>query len=72
MCIFCLLLYRLATLNTRVSLLADAYDSRDLSEVTSPINIKKYEVAMKTTENTGEIPKLFLSILLEVNPKNYD
>ena len=47
-------------------------DSRDLSKVTSPINTKKYEVAMTTTESTGEIPKLFLSILLEVNSNSHD
>ena len=50
----------LTTLNTIVSILADA---RDLSKVTSPINTKKYEVAMTTTENTGEIPK-FMPLIL--------
>ena len=62
----------ITTLNTRVSIVAAAYDSRDLSKVASPINTKKYEVAMTTTENTGEIPKFFLLILSEVNPNNHD
>ena len=42
----------ITTLNTRVSILAAANAQTSL-----------YEVAMTTTENTGEIPKLLPSIL---------
>ena len=53
----------ITTVNTKVSVLPDAYDSRDVCKVTLPINTKTYEGSMTSTENTGEIPKLFLSIL---------
>ena len=36
------------------------------------IETSLYEVAMTTTENTSEIPKLLLSILYAVNPNNHD